>query len=387
MGKYNLLVPLAGKGKRMEEGGYSVPKPIIPAGDRHILDWSMESIDYSECNLIFVILKEQAYNFSLDSILKQKYPGCQVVLVDKPTRGSVETCLAAKHLIANKAPLIIFCPDVYFQPKYVPQKHHFDYDGYLLTFKANSPNYSYVRQNDEGLVIETREKVIISQDAAVGVYCFQSGLSFIRYAEQMIADNIREQNEFFLCPLYNLLIQDGLRVGYDPIHTIYIMGTYQELQFFENDIFPYLYGPTEFVLCSDHSGYVAKEEFKRELLKRNRKVIDCGCFNDRDCDYQDFLHLAAMKVRQHPGAFGIGFCRTGQGMNIAANKEDGIRSALIIDAHFARKAIAHNATNFFSISSGYVASNIYDRIIDELILTRFEGGRHQNRLQKINAST
>jgi RpiB/LacA/LacB family sugar-phosphate isomerase len=383
MKKYNLLVPLAGRGSRMIPGGYIVPKPMITAGDKTILDWSMNSVDYSECNIIFIILKEQAYNFSLDSILQSRYPESQVIQLDDVTRGAVETCYKAGHLIDNDMPLVILCSDIYFEPKYVPSPEHFETDGYLLTFKANSTNYSYVQKDADGFVSETKEKVVISQDAAVGVYCFKTSSTFLKYAAQMLADDIRTNGEFFLCPLYNLLISDGLKVASAEIDLIYIMGTAAELEFFELSIFPYFHGPTEFVLCADHSGFEAKEMFKAELLRRKLRFLDCGCASTKDCDYYDFLQLTVKRLQYTTGAFGIGFCRSGQGMNIAANKAPGIRAALVVDDEFAGLAIEHNAANFFSIPAGHVDQNSMGRIIERLVASRFEGGRHQNRLQKI----
>jgi RpiB/LacA/LacB family sugar-phosphate isomerase len=383
MKKYNLLVPLAGRGSRMIPGGYVVPKPMIIAGDRTILGWSMDSVDYAECNIIFVILKEQAYNFSLDTVLQSKYPECQVIQLDDVTRGAVETCYMAKHLIDNDMPLVILCSDIYFEPRYVPVPAHFEADGFLLTFKGNSTNYSYVQKDSQGYVTETREKVVISQDAAVGVYCFKTGAVFTKYAAQMLKDEILVKGEFFLCPMYNLLIADGLKVGVSEIDTIYIMGTAPELEFFEQSIFPYLNGPTEFVLCADHSGYEAKEQFKAELARRQLKFLDCGCSSLKDCDYYDFLQLTVKRLQYSKGAFGIGFCRSGQGMNIAANKVPGIRAALVLDDTFAQLAIEHNSANFFSIPAGHVKPASMGSIIEKLLTSRFKGGRHQNRLQKI----
>lgn len=380
MSKYTLLVPIAGAGTRMNS---SIPKPLILAGHKTILDWGMDSIDYSECDITFVILREHSYNFSLDKILEQKYPGCKVVQLDTPTGGAVETCLAAKEHLKMDKRLIIFCPDVAFWPRYKPELEHFDSSaGLILTFKANSTNYSYVLKDDDGNVTETREKVIISQEAAVGVYCFSQAMEFFEHAEDMV---LLSNHETYICPLYNHLISDNHIVRTLSIEAIHIMGTASELAFFESVVYPYMEGPSEFVLCADHSGYTAKEAFKLLLEAEGLKYVDCGCFTLSDCDYHDYLQLAQHRVCKQQGSYGIGFCRTGQGMNIAANKVLGIRSALVHSAEYARLAVQHNAANFFALPSGQMDIMVMQSIIASLRTARFEGGRHQNRLQKIEA--
>ena len=137
------------------------------------------------------------------------------------------------------------------------------------------------------------------------------------------------------------------------------------------------------MVCADHSGFVAKELFKEKLIKRSLPVLDVGCYTEKDCDYYDFLHLANKRIKNSWGTFGVGFCRSGQGMNIAANKMIGIRAALTMDDNFAALAIMHNAANFFSIPAGFISEEMMDKIIDQLLEARFQGGRHQNRLQKI----
>ena len=93
MKKYNLLLPIAGRAQRFIDAGFTMPKPLILAKDRHVIDWSVESVDTSECNLIFIVRLDHIYNFSIDKILKQKFgDDIQIVVVDKVTRGTGDLC-------------------------------------------------------------------------------------------------------------------------------------------------------------------------------------------------------------------------------------------------------------------------------------------------------
>jgi len=141
MKKYNLLVPLAGRGQRMIDGGYSMPKPLIFAGDRRIIDYSLDSIDRSECNLIFVVRRDHICNFSIDKTLVSKYgEDIKIVVTDEDTRGSVESCYLAKEYIDDDLPLIICTSDIYFEPVFTPTDDMFENDGLqLLIENLNKP--------------------------------------------------------------------------------------------------------------------------------------------------------------------------------------------------------------------------------------------------------
>jgi RpiB/LacA/LacB family sugar-phosphate isomerase len=376
--KYNMIIPLAGKGQRMADAGYRFPKPLIWAGDRHILDYSMGSVDHKDCNLIFIVRQDHVHNWAIDKILKGKYGSdIQIVVSPGDTGGAADSCLLAKSLINNDLPLIVYCPDIYFEPKFVPTDEVFKNDGYILTFKANSTNYSYVQVGEDGYATRTAEKVAISEDASVGVYCFKSGKTFVALAEAGV-----HGKESYICPLYNLLIAGGGKVKIGPVPTLYVMGTPEELHFFERAIFPYFL-PRGFILCGDHSGYAVKENAKAIIERLSFPLIDVGCHSIDDCDYADYIQLAVDTKKLYPGYLILGFCRSGQGVNICANKHDGVRGVLVRNGDQASLGLRHNAANFFAIPAGSVAAADVLGIITSLMTEKFEGGRHQNRLQKL----
>lgn len=382
MKKYNLLIPLAGKGQRMIDGGYVFPKPLIMAGDKHIIDYSVNSIDTTNCNLIFIVRRDHVCNFSIDKALKNKYgEDITIVIAEHNTDGSVSSCCLAKQYIDNDIPLIVFCPDVYFEPMFVPTDDIFQYDGLILTFKANSPNYSYVQQDKNNTVVATAEKIVISDNASVGVYCFKSGKSFLRLAELAVNSELKSKNEYYVCPLYNILIANGGIVKTQQVPIMYVMGTPDEMKFFTNVIFPYFL-PRSFILCSDHSGFELKESAKNIIKSMNINYIDCGCYSINDCDYSDYVSQAIETRKYFPGSIILGFCRSGQGVNICANKHPEIRGALVTTSHSASLGIRHNAANFIAVAAGHTTEDEIRQIIQVLMVEKFEGGRHQNRLQK-----
>ena len=174
MKKTNILIPIAGRGQRFVDQGYVMPKQLIMVDDKQMIDWSLDSIiKKEECNLIFAIRRDHVSNFSLDKILKSRYGNdIKIIIIDKITRGSVETCLQAEEYIDNDDPLIVYTLDVFFEPFFDPTNIDHNINGSILTFKSNNPAYSYAELDKDKKVIRTAEKEVISENAAVGVYTF-----------------------------------------------------------------------------------------------------------------------------------------------------------------------------------------------------------------------
>jgi len=383
MKKYNLLIPMAGRGQRFIDAGYKVPKQLIYAKDKQLIDLSLSSVNYEECNLIFVVRDAQISNYQIDRILKNKFgEDTKIVVSNGLTEGSVCSCLLAKEFIDNDMPLIIHTLDIQFFPVFEPKTvFSEDYDGTLLTFKSNSTNYSYVSIDENQIATETAEKKVISSNACVGIYTFKRGSDFCKFGEQMVKEDIRTNNEFYISPLYNLLIKAGLNINTKPVDKMHIFGTPKEFEFYKNNVIPKL-GNKPIALCSDHSGFEAKNNFKKILKQKGIKFIDFGTKIKSDCDYTYFIEQAVTSMVEKTCDFSFAFCRTGQGVNMCANKFRNVRSALVYDLFSAEMSIRHNCANFFSfpelIFKDYKKC---EEVIDVLLSNTFDGGRHQVRVQ------
>lgn len=382
MNKYNLLLPIAGKAQRFIDAGHTNPKPLIIANYRHIIDWALDSIDHRDCNLIFAVRSDHINSFCIDAILKKKFGNdIKIVVVDKITEGAVSTCELAREHIDNDFPLFIYTPDVYFEKKFNPNDIDHTLDGFLLTFKANSPAHSYVKLDEYGFVTKTAEKEVISDNAAVGVYYYKTGRMFLKYATLLRERNIRVKNEFYICPMYNLMIKDGLRIKTNPVEKLHVLGTPEELDFFDNCVAP-RFGSKPIGLCGDHSGFELKEACKKILKEQGLKYMDYGPYVSQCCDYNEYVSLAANSLQDKKIDFCIGFCRTGQGINILANKYKNIRCALTFDSYTAQYSIRHNCANFFAVPTKYVDEQELSQMLSSWKSSSFDGGRHMTRMQK-----
>lgn len=236
MKKYNLLIPMVGRGQRFRDEGFILPKQLIQVGHQQMIDWSMSCIKTDECNQIFIIRRDTVTNNEMDTVLRDKFgQDITIVIAEEETEGTVSSCLLAEQYINNDLPLSITTLDMYFEPHFDPSKVE-NSDGVVLTFDADNPAYSYSQIGEDGYVIKTAEKQVISNHAHAGLYHFARGSDFVRLAKEMINRNIRVKNEFYVAPLYNLFIEEGMKISIQPIDRLWSMGTPDERRYFlENE--------------------------------------------------------------------------------------------------------------------------------------------------------
>ena len=160
-----------------------------------------------------------------------------------------------------------------------------------------------------------------------------------------------------------------------------VLGTPSTLEFFSERVTK-KFGNKPIALACDHSGYDLKEKTKTILEMKGIEYTDVGTYVDKSCDYYDYVSQAVALIKSNDCDYAISFCRSGQGVNLAANKFDDILSALIFDSYTVEFSIKHNCANHFSIPSKYVDVKTMEEIIDKLITTSFDGGRHFTRLKK-----
>jgi ribose 5-phosphate isomerase B len=136
---------------------------------------------------------------------------------------------------------------------------------------------------------------------------------------------------------------------------------------------------------ADHAGFALKEHLKRTLASLGHDVRDFGTDSETSVDYPPICAAVARAVAERQADRGIVLGGSGQGEQIAANKVPGIRAALCHDLYTARMSREHNDANVLSIGGRIVAAGLADEILRVWLDTRFEGGRHQRRLDQIAA--
>lgn len=233
----NIVIPMAGAGSRFAKVGYTFPKPLISVhGD------PMISVVVKNLNLkgqhIFCVQKTHCEKYELETLLNHLSPGCKIIKLDGLSQGAAETVLLAKQFIDNEEPLVIVNADQYVKCDLKKAIAEFEkHDGGMLTFKSTHPKNSFAKI-ENGFVTEVAEKKPISEHATVGLYHWKTGKDYVQYAQQMIENNVRTNNEFYVCPVYNEAIKDGKKFVASAVDKMYPIGTPEDLDYFLNKVSP-----------------------------------------------------------------------------------------------------------------------------------------------------
>ena len=209
--KMNILIPMAGAGSRFAKVGYSFPKPLIDVRNKPMIQVVTESMNI-EATYIYIVQKEHRQKFNLDTLLNLITPNCKIVEIEGITEGAACSTLLAKEHINNDSPLIITNSDQFIEwnsTEFMYQMNEKGFDGGIISFPATHPKWSFAKTDINNIVLEVAEKNPISDQATAGIYYWKQGSDYVKYAEQMIAKDIRVNNEFYVCPVYNEAIQDG----------------------------------------------------------------------------------------------------------------------------------------------------------------------------------
>ena len=217
---FNIVISLAGKSQRFFDEGFTKPKYYLPMADsKTMIEHSIDSLNISG-NLILILQREHCKKYQIDTFLKEKYPNAKVCFLDSYTEGAAESVyLATKDLIDNDTPLVISNCDQTLEwdsSDFVKKTLEDSVDGCVLTYSSDLQKNSYA-MTEEGStkIVRLAEKEVISHDSLVGVHSWKKGSDFCRSAENMFANNIRANNEYYISISYNSLILQN-----KSIHTV-----------------------------------------------------------------------------------------------------------------------------------------------------------------------
>jgi HAD superfamily hydrolase (TIGR01509 family) len=225
--RINVVVPMAGLGSRFSKAGYTVPKPFIPVFGKPMIHWVIENMQLKmeevhsnldpslHLRFHFIVQQKHLNEFNIVESLNTLGIDYTITPIQTVTEGAACTVLLVKDKIYTNEPLVIVNSDQYLE--WNPNEFYRallnpSYDGCISVFENRDPTdikWSYSKVDDEGIVQEVAEKKYISQWATTGIYGWARGSDFVNYATQMILKNIRVNNEFYVCPVYNEAIQSS----------------------------------------------------------------------------------------------------------------------------------------------------------------------------------
>lgn len=231
----NIVVPMAGRGSRFVQAGYKMPKPLIDVFGHPMIEYVTKNITPKcEHRFIYICQQEHLEKYGLVETLKRIAPGCVIIPIDYITEGAACTVLLANKYIDNDDALMIANSDQYVETdidEYLSAMG--EYDGLIMTMPADDPKWSFIKFDANGFVTMVREKEVISDEATVGIYNYRHGSDFVKYARQMIGRNIRVNNEFYVAPTYNEMIEARKKIVFCNVGAkMYGLGIPEDLNYF-----------------------------------------------------------------------------------------------------------------------------------------------------------
>ncbi|WP_108814387.1 glycosyltransferase family 2 protein [Loktanella sp. Alg231-35] len=193
---------------------HTAHKPLIPLRGHPMIQVVIENLrPITPHQFHFLVLREHDETYGLANMLRGWAPGCSIIYIDAVTEGAACTVLLAREAINNDAPLMIANCDQYIDAsidEYLADIK--DANGLIMTMWADDDKWSFVKRDNSGRVIEVIEKVVVSDEATVGIYNFARGADFVRSADAMIATNERVNGEFYVAPVYSRLATEGANI-------------------------------------------------------------------------------------------------------------------------------------------------------------------------------
>ena len=244
----NVVIPMAGAGSRFEKAGYTFPKPLIEVyAGKPMIQCVIENLltyfgENNTLDFYFLAQKEHIEKFHLQKIFYMLFKDSNdlfnrldrfwIIPVEGLTEGAACTTLLAKDHIKNlDLPLILSNSDQIVEFFESPEDPSPELDGLIYGFNSVHPKWSFMEVNN-GRVTKVAEKDPISNKATVGIYWWKNTGDYFKYTESMIQKNIRTNNEFYVCPVFNEAIQDKQKIGVEYVDIMHGLGTPEDLNLY-----------------------------------------------------------------------------------------------------------------------------------------------------------
>jgi len=228
-----LVMPMAGRGSRFAEHGVATPKPLVSLWGRPFFWWAAESARraFDVVEMVCVVLSDHVRDFAITDRIAEFYPDARFVVIPEVTGGAAETAKLGVEQLRHQGPLIVNDTDHAFRTLHgaaLESRLTNGTGGALLTFRSDSPAYSYARLDAAGEVTGTVEKQVASPNAIAGGYLFASPADYLSAYADYCADC--PYDEAFVSGLYDRLIGRGRRVAVDLLDDHISFGTPEELR-------------------------------------------------------------------------------------------------------------------------------------------------------------
>lgn len=232
-----VIIPCAGESKRFFDQGYDTIKQLLKVNSKPVLGHVIDNFRRHDAQFYFIFQKKhvEKYGAEINELLQQAQIDYRLIVINELTDGAVNTALiAANHInktdkliIANSDQWVDWNLDVFLDAM---QEANADGAMPIFTDTLRENKWSFVAMDDGQRISEVRAKDAFTPNAVVGIYFFRQGLDFIKYGNRLIAANKRVNGEFYVCPVFNELIADDLKVLAYQVTKMVGLGTPEDFE-------------------------------------------------------------------------------------------------------------------------------------------------------------
>lgn len=241
-----IVIPMAGTGNRFVQKGYGDPKPLIKVNGKRIIEYILDMFTEDDDEFVFICNEEHLAHTDMESVLLSLRPNATIVSMPKHKFGPVYTVKAVyDHIKDDEEVIVSYCdnPHLWDRKDFKRTVGEKRMDGCVLTHTGFHPHtlattkMAFVKGHD-GILEEIKEKSCytdnpMQEHASTGVYYFRRGADVKKYFDRAMERDITYNGEYYVTLVYNLLVEDGLRVGYYDTPFVTVFGTPEEVENFE----------------------------------------------------------------------------------------------------------------------------------------------------------
>ena len=225
--KVLLIIPMAGRGSRYADVGYTKPKPLIEINGKPMLYHAYQSVKNVPFEkVIFIALKEHELTYGVSKIIKEQIvTDFELILLDDITEGQLCTVLTASHFFKENQAILIASSDSLIESNIAEEVKTSQADGIISVINLPGEQWSFAKTDEHGKVIEVAEKTRISDYASTGIYYFNDAIRFEQHAKRLIQQKETTKGEYYIMPLYNKYIVEGAQIELSHAKAMWDMGT------------------------------------------------------------------------------------------------------------------------------------------------------------------
>ncbi len=230
------VIPMAGRGSRYTTKGYDVPKPLIEVVGKPMVLWALDSlINFPISKYVVVFLEEHDKMFDVEGLLRKHVKSeLHCIKLREVTEGQLCTILAAERLIDTQEDVIIAASDTLVKGDLYRTAEEKTWEGLISVIDLPGEQWSFASTDENGRVVRVAEKIRISNNASTGQYYFRHGSTLVEIGKRMIASKETTRGEYYIIPVYQKMIDAGVKIGISVAREMWDMGTPEAKAQFEN---------------------------------------------------------------------------------------------------------------------------------------------------------